>query len=276
MGPRTTTRTYGSNRAAVRPRLRDTRAARQWNDTTPRMIELQSFTFYGTPELGTEAWCNMCTTYIGVQVQCCGGPQNCTAISVRKAPLKPWPATATTLDCIQSHSCQAAQHADSSIRQFKNAVPHNSYGGYTPLEQFFLTSDAPFLFPDSTLPIGSIGDKLFSERLTQLLNTYLLTSSAPCAVSSNFSYPGKDESHSVGHSIANSSPTSSPSYGIQSTQRHVQRSQIVLRCHVMWTVVLVIVSSLLIAVGLGTAILDSCRMGPRVLDDFTSSLRYNS
>lgn len=59
-------------------------------------------------------------------------------------------------------------------------------------------------------------------------------------------------------------------YDIQSIQGRVKRSQIVLRCHVAWTIVLIAISSLLIAAGLSTAILDSSRMGPPVLYDFTS------
>jgi hypothetical protein len=152
-----------------------------------------------------------------------------------------------------------------------NAVPQSSHGDYTALEQFFVTPDAPFIFPDSTLPIGDVGEKLFSQRLTQLLNTYLLTSSAPYAVSGNFTHSPQDEVYSAGHSTA----ASAPSYGIRSTQGRVERSQTVFRCHLTWTIILVAISSLLIAAGLSTAILDSFRKGPQVLDDFTSSLRYS-
>jgi hypothetical protein len=152
-----------------------------------------------------------------------------------------------------------------------NAVPQSSHGDYTALEQFFLTPGAPFIFPDSTLPIGDIGEKLFSQRLTQLLNTYLLTSSAPYAISGNFSHSAQGDAYSAGHSIANSAPP----YGIQSVQGRVERSQTVLRCHVPWTIILIAISSFLIAAGVSTAILDSFRKGPQVLDDFTSSLRYS-
>jgi len=91
-----------------------------------------------------------------------------------------------------------------------NAVPQSSHADYTALEQFFLTLDAPFIFLDGKLPIGNIGEKLFSQRLTQLLNTYLITSSAPYAVSGNFTHFIQDETYSAGHSIANTSP----SYGV--------------------------------------------------------------
>jgi len=152
-----------------------------------------------------------------------------------------------------------------------NAVPQSSHADCTALEQFFLTPDAPFIFPDSKLPIGNIGEKLFSQRLTQLLNTYLITSSAHYAVSGNFTHSVQDETYSAGHSIANASPL----YGIRSTQGRAESSQIVLRCHVAWKMLLIAIFSLLIAAGLGTAILDSFRMGPQVLDDFTSSLGHS-
>jgi hypothetical protein len=264
-------RTYGRLNATG-PRLRDNHSAHQRNDTGPRQIGLQSRSFDLPPVSETQAWCNLTTKYIELQVQCSGDPQNCTATSVRKAPEQPWPAAATTLDCIWAdQDCQPGILVDAFFRHFMNAVPHSSHGDYTALEQFFVTPDAPFNFPDSTLPIGDVGEKLFSQRLTQLLNTYLLTSSAPYAVSGNFTHSPQDEVYSAGHSIA----ASAPSYGIRSTQGRVERSQTVFRCHLTWTIILVAISSLLIAAGLSTAILDSFRKGPQVLDDFTSSLRYS-
>jgi hypothetical protein len=264
-------RTYGRMNATG-PRLRDNHPAHQRNDTFPRLIGLQSRSFGLPPVSETQAWCNLTTTYIEVQVQCSGGPHSCTATSVRKIPDQPSPATATTLDCnLGDGNCQPRFLAESLFRHFMNAVPKTSHGDYTPTEQFFLTPDAPFIFPNSTLPIGDVGEKLFSQRLTQLLNTYLLTSSAPYAISGNFTHSNQDELYLAGHSIS----SSSPSYGIQSVQARVETSQVVLRCHVAWTITLIAISSLLIAAGLSTAIIDSYRMGPQVLDDFTSSLRYN-
>ncbi|KAM0698019.1 hypothetical protein Q7P36_001482 [Cladosporium allicinum] len=266
-----TTMTYGRLNATG-PRLRDLSVFHQRNDTTSRMIGLQSRNFGSLPALGTEALCSLSTTYIEVHARCFGGPQNCTAQSVRKAPQQPWPATATALDCIWDPYCDSgALLTESFFRQFMNAVPQSSNGDYTALEQFFLTPGVPFLFPNSTVSVGGIGDELFSQRLTQLLNTYLLACAAPYAISANFSHSTQDEGYSAGHSIANSLP----SYGIQTTEGRVQRSHVVFRCHITWTIILIAISSLLIAAGISTAILDSRRKGPQVLDDFTSSLRYN-
>jgi hypothetical protein len=281
VGPNTTTMTYGQEYPSIGPRLRDINVARQWNDTTPRVIGLQSLTTGATPQLLTEAWCNLSTTYIEAQVLCSGGPQNCTTISVRKAPHQPWPETATILDCIWGESCHGSAArglAASVFRSLMGVIPPAGMGILTPLEQYFHTPGAPFLPPNDDLAIGKIGDKLFSQRLTQLLNTYLLACSAPYAISGNFSFPTEGGTYSPGHSIA-TFPSSSfhgvSSYGIQTTEGQVERSQVVLRCHVLWTIVLIAVSSLLIATGISTAILDSRRKGPQVLDDFTSSLRYN-
>jgi hypothetical protein len=270
-GSNTTTMTYGRENSTD-PRLRDISAARQWNDTTPRVIGLQSWARSATPQLVTEAWCNLTTTYIEVQALCSGGPQNCTATSVRRAPHQSWIDTATTLDCIWGQSCAyPLNYASNIFRNFVDVLPQTKAADYTPLEQYFLTPDVPFLLPAGQLAISSIGDKLFSQRLSQLLNTYLLACSAPYVIPGNFSYPTEEGTYSAGHSIGGTSP----SYGIRSTEGRVQTSQIVLRCHFTWTIVLITISFLLIAAGLSTAILDSCRMGPQVLDDFASSLRYN-
>jgi hypothetical protein len=266
----TTTMTYGHGHSTG-PRLQDISVGRKWNDTSPRVIGLQSLADYANPILLMEAWCNLSTTYIEVEVLCSGGPLNCTATSVRDAPHQSWPTTATILDCIWGRTCNAAQLADAAFRGFMSVVPQSRAADTTPLEQYFLTPDVAFLLSKNDVSIGKIGDELFSQRLTQLLNTYLLACAAPYAISGNFSFPTEEGAYSAGHKIANSSPA----YGIQSTQGRVQRSQIVLRCHALWTIVLIAISSLLITAGLSTAILESFRMGPQVLDDFTSSLRYN-
>ena len=110
-------RTYGRLNATG-PRLRVTNPAHQRNDTSPRLIGLQSRSFDLPPVFKTQAWCNLTTTYIELQVQCSGGPQNCAATSVRRAPSQARPATATTLDCIWANqSCQAAYLADAFFRQ---------------------------------------------------------------------------------------------------------------------------------------------------------------
>ena len=209
--------TYGRDNATG-PRLQDISPSHQRDDTASRTIGLQSRNFFLDPGTVSEAWCNLSTTYIELRAQCSRGPQNCTVTKARKAPYQPWPSIATTLDCIWGgQDCQPTFLANAFFREFMRAVPPSSHADYTALEQFFLTPGVPFLFPNSTIPIGNIGDMLFSQRLTQLLNTYLLTSSAPYAVSGDFSYSPQDEGYSTGHSIANSPLSSSPSYGIQTT-----------------------------------------------------------
>ena len=58
-------------------------------------------------------------------------------------------------------------------------------------------------------------------------------------------------------------------------QDHMYVERIVLRCHVPYFVVLLVISLGLCAVGLVTAYLDATRRGPDVLDDFVNSLRHN-
>lgn len=158
-----TNMTYGQEPSNFR--LRGISVRRGWNYTTPRVIGLQSTTLAATTQLLTEAWCNLSTTYIEVQVSCSGGPQNCTVTSVRKAPHQPWPDTATILDCIWGESCRgsgAGQVADSAFDAFMSVTPPLRTGTLTPVEQYFHTQDVPFFCPNDELAIGKIGDKLFS------------------------------------------------------------------------------------------------------------------
>jgi hypothetical protein len=284
LGANTTTVTYGVLNSTSGPRLQDSSVGRRWNDTLPRTIELRSFasnypsvvsvTDAPVPDAHvTDARCTLSTTYIELQIQCDGGPLNCTATAVRKDPRSHLLPTATTLDCIWNSQCDesdgrsAAKFADAFFRNFMNSVPGST------LVQYILTPRFPFSGGNSSSsnPITDIGPELLSQRLTQLLNTYLLASSVPYAISGGFDYTGQEGDYPVSHSISITWPT----YGIVSTQGRVQRPQLLLRCHVLWTIVLIAISSLLIAAGLSTAILDSRRKGPQVLDDFTSSLRYN-
>ncbi|GIZ44933.1 hypothetical protein CKM354_000811700 [Cercospora kikuchii] len=255
--------------------LRDLTAEHEWNDTLPRRIGFQSRSY---PALSTDtrAWCNITTTYIEARTVCDAGPRGCMVVAIRELPKQPCPPTATALDEINKFKCRDGIYgikgkytAATFFAQFMNAMP-SRYGEYTPVEQYFLTPELPFVVGNNSIPIGSIGNTLFAQRFSQLLNTYWLSTLAPYAIAGNFTYPLEDTKQSS-EPIADATPA----YGVRATEATVREQRTVLRCHKLWLAVLVVVSVLLIGAGLTTAVLSILRTGPLVLDDFASSLRNN-
>ena len=69
----------------------------------------------------------------------------------------------------------------------------------SPIESYFLQPDAPFSSGDpgsdgtftiaNASPIWPIGNKLFSERFTQLINTFWIDSMAPFAITGKLTFP---------------------------------------------------------------------------------------
>ncbi|CAK1362664.1 hypothetical protein CB0940_05138 [Cercospora beticola] len=252
------------------PLLRDITANHTWNDTSPRVIGFQTGTFGnpngGDPSILTEAWCNMTTTFVDVRFTCYDGPRNCTVGSIRRSLQQPFPSTATYLDGENPYV------AESFFRQFMDAVPPNRNRYYTPLEQYFLAPATPFHIEENSDPIGNIGPELFSQRFTQLLNTFWLVSIAPDAVTGNFSAPLVTD---LVDQASFQSEWGSYGYGIRLRKGQNEISFAVLRYSTFWLSTLVIISSLLVFAGLLTAVFDICRKGPTVLDEFVNYLRHN-
>ncbi|CAK1365031.1 unnamed protein product [Cercospora beticola] len=255
--------------------LRDLTAEHEWNDTLPRRIGFQSRS-YPAQSKDTRAWCNITTTYIEAHTVCGGGPRDCMVVAIRELPKQQCPPTATALDEINKFKCRDGIYgikgkytAATFFAQFMNAMP-SRYGEYTPVEQYFLTPELPFVVGNNSIPIGSIGNTLFAQRFSQLLNTYWLSTLAPYEIAGNFTYPLEDTKQSS-EPIADATPA----YGVRATEATVREQRTVLRCHKLWVAVLVVISVLLIGAGLTTAVLSILRTGPLVLDDFASSLRNN-
>lgn len=102
-----------------------------------------------------------------------------------------------------------------------------------------------------------VGDLQFSQRLTQLFNTFWLDSVAPYALTGNFISPSNAE------------------YGVTTAEGTLSRSQEVLHCDDGWLAILFLTSFVMLAAGIGTSTLDAVRCGPEVLDSFVFALRDN-
>ncbi|GIZ44614.1 hypothetical protein CKM354_000780700 [Cercospora kikuchii] len=262
------------------PLLRDLTANHQCNDTIPRVIGFQSRTYVPEESMVTEAWCNMTTSYIDARFSCDNGPQNCSVHAIRRSLDQPFPSSATGLDSSAipaielDHSCgglASPQIAWSFFRQFMDALAPSRAAEYSPIEQYFLDPSRPFLQPNSTIPIGSIGPKLFSQRFSQLLNTFWLISVAPYAITGNFSALPSTNLTGDASVLADAEPT----YRVRTTEGRAELSYTVLNYHGLWLATLILISLLLVCAAFVTAAFDICRKGPMVLDDFVNFLRHN-
>lgn len=128
-------------------------------------------------------------------------------------------------------------------------------------EHYFVEPGAPFSavpqLSGNTLALYHIGNLTFSHRLTQLFNTMWLSSAAPYALTGNFTSP------------------SNHYYGVSTVGGTTSKAQTVLHCDNGWLAILVFASCVMLAAGVGTAMLDASRRGPDVLSSFAFALRDN-
>jgi hypothetical protein len=145
----------------------------------------------------------------------------------------------------------------------------------TPLELYFTQPESPYSarrlngtgnFKGAN--IYPIGDAVFSQRFSQLLNTYWIASLSPFGVTGDFNDLVKDAGQPRGMTgdvmpiALNVNGTLTPDH-------------LVLECHLGWLAVLIIASSVMFLAGAAAAVLGALRKGPLILDYSTSLLRDN-
>lgn len=271
-----------------------------YNSTSERQLILESWLEIDDRTLGlsnatgeaystiSEAQCAITTTYIEASISC-ASTNNCTVSKIRPSKKPHAPTHLTFLDgisypqdlytgansdpdSVQQYHSYASNVARVFLNSFTNSsgIP-DSANHLSPLESFFAHPDDPFSAAyagagaasgsDSASPLTSIASNpLFSHRLTQLLNTYWLSTIEPFWVLSGIDLD----------MIENGDVATPPSvHGTTFIEKTV------LRCHVAYMAVLLFISVSLFVMGVGTAYLDATRKGPDVLDDFVNSLRHN-
>lgn len=273
------------------------------NSTTPRNIQVRSWlglpdaqdqgdgtVFSEEKEFISEASCTITQTYVEAMVYC-PSQNNCTVAKIRESKTaNKAHSPITALDGItyptslldqsdpvsmeEQRQLYASNISTSFFDYFVNAATTRgqvqSDANLGPLESYFARPDAPFKASEGASgassgetgqrPITDVGDQLFSWRLSQLMNTYWLAGVEPFSVISGI------DLEAIQNEEANPLP---------SAQGHMYVERIVLRCHVPYFAILLVISLGLCAVGLTTAYLDATRRGPDVLDDFVNSLRHN-
>ncbi|KAI5360678.1 hypothetical protein Slin15195_G085940 [Septoria linicola] len=265
------------------------------NSTLPRSIGVESWIAQdvggveAARTVGTisEATCEITTSYVEAQVFCITDT-NCSVAAIRESKLPNRPKEQTALDGIsylgaglltdsgEDNLAQFLGYANNTapvfFRNFVRSTGIEDHGMMQlgPLESYFYDPESPFKASisgegassgsASQRPLADIGNDVFSYRLTQLLNTYWLTSVEPFTIINGVDIQGIDNADFL---------------KLSETAGKIYVDKTVLRCHTTFMALLLVISLSLFIVGLITAYLDATRKGPDVLDQFVNSLRHN-
>ena len=210
----------------------------------------------------TTAECNLTMTYVEVAMECTKGQCSSTRIRQSQLPHKaanlvPLAGSANTDDSDYTY-----YWPDFINSTYTQALCDDSCCSSSPIEAYLLDPDSPYSISESSPPIWPIGDKLFSQRFSQLLNTYWIASVAPVQLLGNFTIPSANESDLL-----------MSSYKVSNTTAQVERVLEVIRCSHAWLAVLLVASVIMLLVGVIGACLNMCRKGPEILDSFSALLR---
>lgn len=239
--------------------------------TEPLKLFFESFTYYNVL---TNASCSLTTSYVEVEVKCHW--TSCNTTRIRPSLKQQNAIPLTVLDGLGPSG-----HEFSMLNQqwFLSTFINASYTPWnymwttekysTPLEYYFTNPNSPY----SAMAVGGeawpgaaiwpVGDVVFSQRFTQLLNTYWIVSIAPFSVTGNFVLEeSTNSSRYVTYTYRNVTGTMTPDH-------------LVLHCNRAWLSVLVIASTVMLIAGVAAAILTTLRKGPDILDRTTSLLRDN-
>ncbi|KAK6439819.1 hypothetical protein LTR95_003959 [Oleoguttula sp. CCFEE 5521] len=256
------------------------------NSTRPRLIGLESWLpatddtnhLLSGPQLSlSQAWCNMSTTYVEAEVYCSTN-SNCTVARLRPSRRDNPSPVLSPFDSItwlkghdfdpddESYQRYLNTIAETFFDMFVSATGNASHGvsSLTPLETFFWNPTSPFRQAeedDSALPLYKLGSELFSQRFTQLVNTYWLSGADPYTMTGGIKL--EDQARGTGYTFTDN------------TAGQISIEKRVLSCHVLFMALLMVISIALCAAGAVTAYLNATRRGPDVLDDFVNSLRHS-
>lgn len=233
-------------------------ANRSSYEPTPLKILFTSF----NPDGVTNSSCSVTTSYVEAEVFCHG--TNCTVVRVRRSTLNSVAPLPTVLDFnFQTQSPDTSTVA-AFFDSFVNATDTPwSYKWMSqlrpsPLELSFTEQDDPYSVESYGDVIWPIGDTLFSQRFSQLLNAWWIANIAPFAVTGNF---------------AAGPQTSDSAFRVQTVYGDMIPDIRVLHCNGTWLTTLIIASSAMLIAAIVAAVLGALRKGPDILDSPSSLLR---
>lgn len=216
----------------------------------------------------TTALCNVTMQFVELNVDCHG--LSCRGVSIRLSP-EPNAHNTTSHTWLNSTNYSPLTGLNQSstmytyfFANFVNATSPNigcddTFCPPAPIEGYLVNPGSPFS-ETRTQKIWKIGDRLVSQRFTQLINSYWLASIAPYAVAGGFPL-----THAPVNTAEEFNTDRSP--GI------VQSEETVIRCHIGWLVMLLLASIGMFLASIASAVMQAFRKGPEILDSFSALLR---
>ncbi|KAI8946670.1 hypothetical protein F4801DRAFT_596325 [Xylaria longipes] len=226
-------------------------------------------TFSTAERLLTTATCNVTMSYVEVRVECDG--MNCRSLAVRPSPDPAMhhnnnitsPEIASVLNGLGASDTSYIYFFSNFVTATDPSIACDTATCTTSgIEGYLADPDNPFSFSEPPR-LPDVGDALFSQRMTQLMNTYWLDSVAPFAIIGNFTLH-------TGYDIYKRN-----SYNTDSTIGTAETQVNVIKCNYAWLAILVVSSITIFSCGVASAILSIKRLGPDVLDRFSTILRDN-
>jgi hypothetical protein len=232
----------------------------------------------GQERLLTTAACNVSMSYVEVQVECAG--KDCHSLAVRPSPNPAVNLTSTIYSretlLTNASVLNGLGGTDASyiyfFPNFINATNPSLACDTTTcvpsgIEGYIALPDSPFSLSESPR-LAELGNVPFSQRLTQLLNTYWIDSIAPFAIAGNFtpSLDGDTDTMDIRKRYTYNTDTATGS-----AETRVE----VIVCNYAWLAILIISSLTLVSCGIASIIFSMKRSGPDIFDRFSTLLRDN-
>jgi hypothetical protein len=209
----------------------------------------------------TTGTCDLTTTYVETRYRCDG--DSCVFNAMRASSTPRNAKEVTWLDRYPRLEGETFCSMFINSTRFASArtLENSSFGmNLSPLGRYILDPATPFNFINGNPIVAEVGEEMFSQRFTQLLNTYRVATIAPYGVTGNFS-------------VTPSMMQTQEGYKVRNATAQVETTETVHACNTLWFIVLALSSLAMIAAGLATTVLNLVRKGPEILDSFASMLR---
>ncbi|KAK7431574.1 hypothetical protein QQZ08_001792 [Neonectria magnoliae] len=163
-------------------------------------------------------------------------------------------------------ACHRATCSATQVPAFLSTLVNASlaYWDPSPIELYFLKPDSPFYYSYENPPIWNVGEEVFSQRFSQLLNTFWIVSVAPFDALNNLTLQERQMRNT---DLSQLSPDYLKTNGTRTTDI------LVLKVDGAWLGILVIASLSMLLAALAAAVLNALRRGPDMLGHLTYLIR---
>ncbi|KAF7539118.1 hypothetical protein G7Z17_g12494 [Cylindrodendrum hubeiense] len=249
---------------------------RNYLDSNTKPLEVV-FTSWSSPVIANTT-CSLTTTYLEVDMKC--HQSDCSAKRIRPL-VRPDNVTAlTVLDGLgPTGKLEFSMQMMGFMETFVNATDTSWSSDWamhqysTPIEYYFTNPGSPYSDVRNAAITGAkvwaVSDKIFSQRFSQLFNTFWIANIAPFAATGSVEF--LDAGINYTSMTANDSGKAFAQDGVGTFTPDI----LVLRANRAWLGVLVVASATMLIAAVAAACLGSLRRGPDILDYTTSFMRDN-